>query len=109
MTETAVTRLAQALDPWAPGAEQDSIRLARADAQALLNRIADLCEDHSRCSICSTPLCVTCGLGESAGCPDRHSFEDHCADCAGECQVCSREVADDARAEAYADAIGGRY
>ena len=90
-TETAVTRLHR-------GVQSDKtdgfgfVPVKTVDAEALLQIIADLCDDHTLCSLCSIVLCDTCGIGEAAGCADRHAFEDHCVDCAGDCNVCRREV-----------------
>lgn len=114
MTETVVTRLTKALDPWAPGAEQDTIRLARTDGKALLQIIADYCEndpdtDHTTCAGCDAILCTSCGLGEEESTCQDDSGVRHCTSCWHDCRTCAAEVAFDARVEAYADAHGLRY
>lgn len=110
MTDTAVTRLAHALNADSAGL----VVLDLADAKALLQLLADYCEndpdtDHTQCCGCGDILCTSCGLGaDEARCLDDTPGR-HCHACWHTCPTCSREAYDDARAEAYADTIGGRY
>ncbi|GAB2762779.1 hypothetical protein [Nocardioides pakistanensis] len=106
-TTTAVAALTAALDPWAPGAEQDSIRLPRTTAEQLLQVIADLCPDHWACEDCGTAFCDNCLPDGDLTCPHDRLL---CLGCAVEiCPECRADAREDAQAEAYADMVGGRY
>lgn len=93
MTETAVTRLHKALDPWIPGAVEDVVTVPRVDLLNVLQHAERLCEDspntdHHACQYCGNTICSHCGGADPAGCEDRHNFEDHCTDCIGQCPSC---------------------
>jgi hypothetical protein len=94
MTETAITRLKAATDPWAPGAQEHMVTIPRADMDELLRRFSLLCEqspdtDHHACQYCGDTLCMFCSDVDPAGCEDRHTFEDHCLGCVGQCPACA--------------------
>lgn len=113
MTETAITRIAAEIAA-VDGLPDLKVEVAQADARALLQILSDYCEndpdtDHTTCIGCDAVLCTSCGLGEEeARCQD-DSDGPHCTSCWNHCRTCSLEVAEDAKAEAYADAHGLRY
>jgi len=97
---TAVSRLHAIVT--APDDGDGMVLVTRADATAIDEIIAELCEDHAACVSCATPLCSECGIGEASGC----DHEPICQDCYddGFCRDCSldnhlADMGDLARAE----------
>jgi hypothetical protein len=71
--------------------------LRTADLAAVLDALADACDDHERCETCGQHMCQTCGIGDIATCPaDRV----HCTDPWCWCDACLQAHRDDQAADA---------
>lgn len=61
--------------------------LLRSERGFLLQRLAEVCPDHTRCLECGTPMCETCRVGGPSRCAhgdaicERHDPTDRCGDC----------------------------
>lgn len=76
------------------------IDLLHTERAFLLERLAEVCPDHTRCLECGTPMCEVCKVGGASRCGhgdaicERHDPTDRC----GDCYVEHREAAAAARA-----------
>lgn len=63
------------------------VELLRTERTFLLQRLAEVCPDHTRCLECGTPMCETCKVGGPSRCShgdaicERHDPTDRCGDC----------------------------
>lgn len=63
------------------------VELLRTERTFLLQRLAEVCPDHTRCLECGTPMCETCKVGGRSRCGhgdaicERHDPTDRCGDC----------------------------
>lgn len=76
------------------------------DLAALLERLAEVCPDHERCTACGAHLCTSCGIGEPSICDS----DPHCADAPWcWCRECTDDAARERYYEQQADLTGGRF
>lgn len=76
------------------------IDLLHTERAFLLERLAEVCPDHTRCLECGTPMCAICHVGDPSQCShgdaicSKHDPTDRC----GDCYVEQREAAAATRA-----------
>lgn len=75
------------------------VRLTAEDLRALLDILAESCDDHASCEHCGAVGCETCAVGPVL----TDCFPPHCEDSECWCGPCRDDVAREFRAEQRAD------